>query len=363
MTAAEKFETLLKKVQESNLNYSMQKTPFSAIISLKCTFIKRFPDVQSPKNEQINVQVSDCDYSDSAKELEHENLQSENKALKKELTVLKEAFTYDLKHETLRIEELYRAEKEKSVNAEKKVKELREEILKVKKEKHEISSEMKSVKSLASDQETKINQLVEKVKSAEKAMKSKDNPVNVKAAEATDQKDKIRELKSTLDDMNEKLAQITKMKSEKDELSCNLCSLKVKNLEDMKKHTRAQHCQSKATQSEIHATHLFDYTCFYCDELVKSEEHLRNHRSTCHESFPCDFLCFECGSKFNRETDLEMHKTTKHGPFAPIQKDIKVLQTTSTFIEESCDFCDKKCLNLGELRDHMRSQHMDILPS
>ena len=106
MTAVDKFENLLKKVQESNLNYSIQKTPFSAIISLKCTFIERFPDVYYPKNEQIpNIQVSDCDHSDSTKGLEHENLQSENEALKKELSALKEAFTYDVKQETLKLEE------------------------------------------------------------------------------------------------------------------------------------------------------------------------------------------------------------------------------------------------------------------
>jgi hypothetical protein len=49
---------------------------------------------------------------------------------------------------------LYKAEKEKSANAEKRLAESHEEILKVKKEKHKIISEIKSVKSLASDQET-----------------------------------------------------------------------------------------------------------------------------------------------------------------------------------------------------------------
>ena len=76
MTAIEKFETLLKNVQESNLNYSVQKTPFSAVISLKCSFIKRFSEVPNSKDEQFPV--SKVSESDSVKKLKHEHLKSEN---------------------------------------------------------------------------------------------------------------------------------------------------------------------------------------------------------------------------------------------------------------------------------------------
>ena len=116
MTAIEKFENLLKNVQESNLNYSVQKTPFSAIISLKCSFIKRFSDVPNSENEQFpHRQVSHCYHSDSVKKLEHENLKSENEGLKKELAAFQEAFKslrhFDkLKHETLRLKEFYKSE-------------------------------------------------------------------------------------------------------------------------------------------------------------------------------------------------------------------------------------------------------------
>ena len=35
---------LLKIIEESQLNYSMSRTPFSATISLKCSFLKRFSE-------------------------------------------------------------------------------------------------------------------------------------------------------------------------------------------------------------------------------------------------------------------------------------------------------------------------------
>ena len=125
-------------------------------------------------------------------------------------------YLVELKYETLRLEELHKSETEKSINTEKKSAELREEILKVKKEKHEISSDIKSVKSIVHDQEIKMNKLLDKVKSTEKALEAKDNLVNVKTAEADDQRNKVRELKRELDDLNEKLDKIIRMKLVKD---------------------------------------------------------------------------------------------------------------------------------------------------
>ena len=66
--------------------------------------------------------------------------------------------------------------------------------------------------------------------------------VNVKTVKADDQRNKVRELKNELDDLNEELDKITGMKLVRDEfhLSCKLCRLKVKNIEDMKQHIRVQ---------------------------------------------------------------------------------------------------------------------------
>ena len=87
----------------------------------------------------------------SVKNLEYEKIKSENDALKKELTSLREAYNPDrLQHESKQFKVLYKAEKEQSRNAKKKVAKLREEVLNVKKEKRE---------SLVVDQETQIHKL------------------------------------------------------------------------------------------------------------------------------------------------------------------------------------------------------------
>ena len=42
--ATEVFQKILQSIENSRLNYSLSKTPFSASISLKCSFIKRFEE-------------------------------------------------------------------------------------------------------------------------------------------------------------------------------------------------------------------------------------------------------------------------------------------------------------------------------
>jgi type II secretory ATPase GspE/PulE/Tfp pilus assembly ATPase PilB-like protein len=91
MAAIKQFEKLLKKIEESNLNYSRRKTPFSANILLKCSYIKRFSDLPNSKDEPILVRIQDSNFV-SVKNLEYEKIKSENDALKKELSSLREAY-------------------------------------------------------------------------------------------------------------------------------------------------------------------------------------------------------------------------------------------------------------------------------
>ena len=142
-----------------------------------------------------------------------------------------------------------------------------------------------------------------------------------------------------------------------------------------------KHVRDQVSQTEIPKilqSTFTNYPCFYCEEEITSYKNLQKHRHecpqfgifeeevanpqylentefTCHESFLSDFQCSDCGSNHTSRMALEWHKTATHGPFATIQKEI--------YPEESCDFCSKKCRTLEELRDHIRSQHREILPS
>ena len=172
MTAEKRFEHLLKSIEESNLNYSIQKTPFSATISLKCSFVKRFSDSlnkpwQCPQKKEVT------------ENLQFEKLKEQNDVLRKELSELRVKFD----EEASRLENLYKSEKGKLKNAEKQIAELREEVLNVKRVKHEISAELKLVRSSVAASEIKVNQLNSEVASAEKVLKDKKILERAKAAE------------------------------------------------------------------------------------------------------------------------------------------------------------------------------------
>ena len=47
MEATSIFNHVLKQIEDSNLNYLMKKTPLSATILIKCSFTKKFDNVES----------------------------------------------------------------------------------------------------------------------------------------------------------------------------------------------------------------------------------------------------------------------------------------------------------------------------
>jgi hypothetical protein len=58
MDASQRFRELLNEVENSNLNYVISKTPFSANISVKRSLIK-FHHVKSPKKEDLVADVKE----------------------------------------------------------------------------------------------------------------------------------------------------------------------------------------------------------------------------------------------------------------------------------------------------------------
>ena len=75
------FKDVLKTIETSNLNYSMTKTPFSAIVSIKSSFVNRFGEVpQFANNKTIEKEKE----SKEIKQLKTENLK-----LKEEIKIKK----------------------------------------------------------------------------------------------------------------------------------------------------------------------------------------------------------------------------------------------------------------------------------
>ena len=117
MAASLVYMNLLRSIEDSQLNYSMSRTPFSATISLKSSFLKRFPpnihDVQIKKKEEANEEVK-------VKHKLNETFEEDRKMMIAEIE---------------RLQKAYDVEKHKSAALELEIAEFRNEVLKVKKEK------------------------------------------------------------------------------------------------------------------------------------------------------------------------------------------------------------------------------------
>ena len=141
MEATKVFQGILGSIESSNLNSSLSKTPFSASISLKCSFIKRYQEQSQVTNNDITKSLSGrSDQDDAVKKLEAENIE-----LRAELESFKHAKESDQKNvlkEIVKLKDIYDKEKEVSGTLEKNVAEFREEILKIKKEKHNLSKQI-----------------------------------------------------------------------------------------------------------------------------------------------------------------------------------------------------------------------------
>ena len=134
MDASQPFMKLIRNIEDSQLNYSMTKTPFSATISLKCSFQKRFKTASQENSEK----VEEHQYDEIARQMESEKLQLQGEIIK-----LQSMFDNEQKklvEEGVKIQKLYDVEKNKSKDLEMKITEFREDILNIKKEKLEIIS-------------------------------------------------------------------------------------------------------------------------------------------------------------------------------------------------------------------------------
>ena len=127
MDASNVFKNMLRNIEDSKLNYSMSRTPFSASISLKCSFAKRFGDASKKTDVDSLEKLSRNDFHIGDKKVRE--LETENFKLQDETTKLKMTFENDKKktvEELVKLQKLYDCEKEKSNASELKISEFRE---------------------------------------------------------------------------------------------------------------------------------------------------------------------------------------------------------------------------------------------
>ena len=135
MAASQKFTNLIRSIEDSDLNYTMTKTPFSATISLKCSIVKR----HSEDSKCLEIDKAKHSYNEDLKHLESEvkRVEEEKNDLKAELAKLADSAQNEKEKfvkETLKLQIAYDNERRKSEGFEKQTGDLREELLKIKQE-------------------------------------------------------------------------------------------------------------------------------------------------------------------------------------------------------------------------------------
>ena len=320
MDAAQTFMQVLRGIEDSKLNYSMSRTPFSATISLKCSFLKRFVNT-SKNSDGIELQADE-----KAKEVmcENDEIKEEIMSLKKSSEV-KEKKLLD---ELCNLQKLYDAEKIKSKDLELKVANFREEFLNVKKNKNEMTKSLKTAIDKCEASEIKSKCLEEDKDALEKELKVK---TEATASLSKDMKrirkenDELKndhaKIKTELEDLKN-----SDLQKNKAVIECDICDVSVKTQAELKKHNNLYHSHSKSSQY-VDTESFEHFRCYYCDDAIKSKNYLESHFGTC-ESTVDTFLEQQVPSRLRPQTD-----------YFP------------------CEFCEAFCKNMYELERHWTAYH------
>ena len=353
MEATKVFQSILGSIESSNLNYSLSKTPFSASISLKCSFINRYQYQEVPQvtNYDItkNLTAKSSDQDDTVKRLTAENveLRAEIETLRNE----QESEQKPLLKEIVNLKDVYDKEKEVSREMEKNVTEFREEVLKIKKEKHNLSSSLKIKEEECENLKTKVKFYNTENVDLKKRIKDKTDIADKTNSELFSTRLELEGIKKDLTLIKSELENVKAEKAEKsDKFKCEFCSDDFETYSKLRMHIRKTHCQNKVTQFDENDIFM-EYSCFYCDLTFSSRDDLEVHPKDCHiqlvqSAFLHDrtheeFVCDICRRTFNDEIEVEIHMKDEH-------------PESEVFW---CDICPLYFGNDCELQFHIRGYH------
>jgi len=220
----------------------MSKTPFSATISLKCSFLKRLGS--TPNNIDCKGLLAD----DNALEVK-----CENDAFKAEITELRQTSEFKEKklvEELSDLQKLYEAEKDKTKDLELKVVNFREEALNVKKSKNEVTKSLKAANAKCETLEVKSKCLEERNDVLQKELKVKTEVTDsltkdlVRIKKENDKfKNDYAKIKTELED-----SKCSDLERNKTGIKCDKCDIIIKTQTELKTHNSIYHSHSKSSQ-------------------------------------------------------------------------------------------------------------------
>ena len=318
MDVTQVFNELITKVEKSNLNYIIHnKTPFSAQISIKRSFVNFF-DAPAP----VVKNLPSCVVKEEKSEL---------------IKVTKALEIAKAKIDNL--EDSVEKEMEKVKSLQSEISNYREEVLEIKREKKDLKSKLVQHESQIIDFQKDQTKLRQDNAKFEKLLKEKSEVLNVRSSDLTNlhkEKGKVdKELKESLAELEIfKQTFSEPIKKVETVYTCPFCEDKFKCKIELSQHVRIKHVRDQVSQTEIQKiqkSDISDYPCFYCDEEIKSYETLLKHRTECPEigvfeeeyasphdidntefgyqdTFPCD----ECEAQCVSLQDWGRHKKTYH---------------------------------------------------
>ena len=254
MDATKSFKELLEQIEDSKLNYVISKTPFSANISVKRSFIRYHGDGSSEREMRVKEETQTYLQKNENEELKLEN---------EKLQVL-------LKQQTAKVNTL-----------EGKLKESRGELATVKKELNSSNSKSKVLAEELRGIKQHSSELCETIRELENEVKDKANTVRVK-------NNACMKFKKEKEELEYRLSEVL----EESKFKCKFCDFNVECGVKLSKHIRRTHCKDQASQ--ISSSDLSketsepsrlecEYPCFYCGYIIKTKEHLEKHLADCQE--------------------------------------------------------------------------------
>ena len=256
----------------------------------------------------------------------------------------------------MKLNHCYGIKKEKVTDFNAQISDFREELLNVKKDKHNLTTTLKAQKD---ENETLRKEAKELITENKRLKCSVEKTMSMLDAQTIELQAVVNENDNLQAALNESKSELTKCMVEKqaeDQVlySCSECELNFNSYKLLKQHIRTEHCQSKATQKNIDSI-FEEYPCYYCDQMIFSTSELEKHATSCQEDirmideymYPCDF----CETDWISKVELEKHLAACH---------------TTYYNEEdpqSCDFCGVQIETLAGLRSHIRSLHKEMLPT
>ena len=357
MEANQIFNKLIHQIENSKLNYMITKrTPFSASVSLKSSFVKYFSD----EAEVQHVEVKSEEVSRQETASEHlVNIECVTSEQRDRIIVLENIIDEQkvvIEETMMKLNQCHGIKKERETDFECQIADSREKLLKVKKEKHTLSTTLKVLKDENKNLREETKELIIENKRLKGSVEKTMSTLEAQTIELKAWKNENDNLQESLHESKSELKKYKLEKQTEDQAlyACSKCDLSFNSYKLLKQHIRCEHCQSKATQKDKDSI-FEEYPCYYCDETIFSTSELEKHATSCHEGIrmieeywhPCDICDTDCRSKVELEEHIKAYHYTYYN-----EEDLK-----------SCDFCGLQFGTFEGLRSHIRSLHKEMLPT